>query len=327
MENKEFNYIKLISGVFEKSPSQLNKLNESDSEIIMFGREKILVNIDEFSKEDRFMENNPYRLGWNIAAGALSDIYATGGEPKFYAHSVVKDKNWDEAYLSKFSKGISDVLKLSGANLIGGDFGQDDNWRYTATVLGSCEDRHILRSTAQEGDSVYITGKIGAGNVEAFFSIYEKNPLTKIYDNYFFVRKEEAKLIRKYGNSCIDTSDGVFNCMNIIAEQSQKGYILEDLPFITFGKNLAKILGISPLMMFFGEAGEYELLFTISRDKETEFLKEAKEEKLNFYKIGKITDQGRRLSYKKRDIDLGNIKFRARDFEDIKQYIKKINEL
>ncbi len=327
MENKEFEFIKIISEMFEKSPNQINKLNESDSEIVMFGEKKMLVNVDEFSREDRLMEKNPYKLGWNIAAGSLSDIYATGGEPKFFAHSIAIDESWDEEYLKEFSRGISDVLKISGANLIGGDFGKGKEWRYTAVVLGECRENHVLRSTALEGDSIYITGRIGAGNVEAFFSIYEKNPLTRIFNNYFSIRKEEAKLIKKYGSSCIDTSDGVFNCLNIIATESKVGYKVDSLPFIKFGENLAKILGINKLMMFFGEAGEYELLFTVSKENENLFLDEAKENKLKFYKIGEITEKERILIDKKRTINLENVNFRARDFEDIKEYIKKINDL
>lgn len=319
----------MITSIFPRSENQLNRVNESDSEILKFNGKKLLVNVDEFSKEDRFLENDPYRLGWNIAVGALSDIYATGGVPKYFAQSLVIGENWDEKYIERFSCGVRDLLGVTETFLIGGDLGKDKDYRYTAVVIGECDGDPLLRSNAKNGDSIFITGEVGGGNLEAFLSTVGDNSLTNLISSKFTPRKKEGELIKKFSKCCIDTSDGVFNSLNIIAAESSVGYQVENIPYITAGKNITKVMRMNPMVLFLGEAGEYELLFTIPQNVKEQFVTEAKECGCSFYEIGKITEENRVYIEKKRgkEIDLSKVNFRARDFNNVREYIKKINEI
>ncbi len=326
MNNFEGNSIKLIRSLFDKNPDQINKINEADSEVFNIFGQKLCINIDEFSKEDRFLEMNPYRLGWNIATGTLTDIYVTGGIPKHYLHSMVLGQNWKDDYLMEFCKGISDVLRNNEVALLGGDFGKAESWSYTGVALGQVE-KPIFRSGAKEGEIIYITGAIGLGNLEAFFSFLPKCDYSKLIKDKFEVSKEKAKLLRKYGTSAIDTSDGVFNSLEILSRESKVGYSVKNPLLNKKGRRLAKLMGINPLILFLGEAGEYELLFTLKKEDEEDFLKEVEEKNLNFHKLGYILKEDKELEYEGKKIDLSKIDFRARDFENIKDYIKKINRL
>jgi thiamine-monophosphate kinase len=321
----------MINGVMPKTDLQLNSLNESDSEIVEFGGKKMLANIDEFSSEDMIREHDPFTLGWNVAAGAISDIYASGGRPLFYAHAMTVSDSWNDGFILKFSEGISAVLKETGTGFIGGDFGRSDTWRYTATVIGNLEGNPLLRSGASPGDAIFITGLVGAGNVEAFLKMYSQSKLaariTGVYRNRFYLRQNEALLIKKYATACIDTSDGVFNSLNIISRMSNTGYEVGNLPYVKIGVLAAKAFSIPKALLFLGECGEYELLFTVKAGDEDNMLKDAAGMGLKLYKIGKVTESGKRILYEDNiETDMGSLDVRARDFANVKEYLKTLEE-
>lgn len=177
--SKEKEMIEGISKPMPRSTSQLNKLFEADSEIIDFHGHRLLFTMDEFSEEDLLRDEDPYVLGWNMAVGSISDILASGGKPKYYAHSLVIQDSWTKDYVSKLSLGIAQVLKDVGVAFIGGDFGISKTWRYTSSVIGDLEGSPMLRSGAKVGDGIFLTGPIGSGNVEAALVLYAENPFVK----------------------------------------------------------------------------------------------------------------------------------------------------
>ena len=129
-----------------------NDCFESDAEIISLnGAPNGLFTTDEFSAEDLFRENDPYLLGWNIAAGAISDILACGGVPLYYAHALTVDPRWDADYLRGLGTGVRDVLQATGARFIGGDCGRFEVWRCTVSVIGWCEGAPVRRRGARPG--------------------------------------------------------------------------------------------------------------------------------------------------------------------------------
>lgn len=327
--SKEKEMIEVIHKHMPRSASQLNQLFEADSEIVDFHGKSLLYNIDEFSEEDLFRDEDPYVLGWNMAIGSISDILASGGKPKYYAHSLVIQTSWTKDYVEKLSLGIAEVLREVGAAFIGGDFGISKTWRYTGSVIGDLEGPPMLRSGAKVGDGIFVTGPIGFGNVEAAIVLYSENPLVKHitgrWKNSLRLRSKEAEVIKRYSCCCIDTSDGVFNALNVISEMSRTGFVVGNLSYVKSGLLLAKALNIPKEMLFLGECGEYELLFTLSKEAEEEFLNEAQEEKLKFYKIGEVKEQGHKsLRERDRKIDFTTYDLRARDYTDPKDYLRDV---
>ncbi|OGO85579.1 MAG: hypothetical protein A2Y22_03685 [Clostridiales bacterium GWD2_32_59] len=319
--SSEKNLIKLISGVMPKSPLQMNKLYESDSEIVDYKGSKLLFNIDEFSKEDMFREHNPRILGFNIATASISDILATGGTPLYYLHSMCVPSRWDENYIKSFSQGVAEALRLNNMTFLGGDFSKSEEWKYTATVVGENNNKCILRSGAKIGDNIYITGKIGTGNLEAFLKIKGINKFKLMFNS----RHKESRFINSYATACIDTSDGCYNCLNTIAEMSNVGYEIEKVPYIRLGKIAAKLANVEELLLFLGECGEYELMFTIAEGEEENFIKNAKKNGFRFYRIGKIVETGTKIIRdSKRIIDFSNINISARDYENIEDYLQEL---
>ncbi len=307
---------------------RLNRCNESDCEIINLGGKTYLYTTDEFSAEDRFYESDPRLLGWNVAAGAISDIYACGGSPVYYAHSLTVPKTWDKAYVEGFAGGVAEALGKSQALFIGGDCGQAQTWRCCASVIGLCKGAPLTRVGARPGDGIYLSGRIGAGNMQAALNLMPLGQfsISRLSGLRFPLRDKESGLIQRYASSCIDTSDGVWKAMACLADINACGYALEYLPYHRAGVLLAKAVSLPPIMLFLGECGEYELLCTVPADSEREFCREAKANGMRFYRLGVVTDN-RRTAVDGRDrIDLGSLKLEARSFDNPRRYLKALTD-
>jgi thiamine-monophosphate kinase len=300
---------------------RLNRCFESDAEILDFEGRRCLFTTDEFSAEDLFQESDPYCLGWNIAVGGISDILASGGRPLFYAHALTVDRRWDAKYLSQFGCGVRDVLLASGTRFIGGDCGRSETWRCTVSVIGSCEGPPVLRRGAAPGDIIYLSGSVGAGNLEAALTLHgSAEPIR----TQFAVRGTEAAVMRKYAAACMDTSDGVCAALNTLADLNGCGYAVENPPYLPAGVRHLEAAGWPGTLLFLGECGEYELLFAVKPQHEAMLLAEARSAGLVFHRLGAFMPSGRVLREGGRTLDLSSLRMHARDFEQPQQYLQAL---
>jgi thiamine-monophosphate kinase len=301
---------------------------ESDAQTFRIRDDSFLFTTDEFSCEDNFRSHNPASLGWNLAAATISDIYAAGGTPLFYGHSVTVQQDWDAGYIDRFSKGIASCLEEAGASFLGGDLGIGDKWKYTGIAIGHGE-VPISRFGARAGDLIYSTGTIGSGNLEAALMLYSENkvlrPFLGMIDVRFPLRSKEASLIRKFASCCIDSSDGLMRALLDLTGLSGTGFRIDHIPYHRQGKMACHALGKPEEILFLGECGEYELVFTVSPEKETPFLQEAMAGNLSFNRLGAVTGE-LELIYHHGDrmLNLTGYSLFARNFKDVHQYIGEV---
>ncbi|MBN2143422.1 MAG: thiamine-monophosphate kinase [Candidatus Aureabacteria bacterium] len=293
-------------------------------------KKKYLWSIDDFSSEDYLISSNPEQLGWNLAAATISDIYACGGIPEYYSHSVTLDSNWDNKYILKFCTGIKKALQYAGVEFIAGDLSIAKNWKYTGTVIGKSDEKFVCRKGACPGDKIYITGKTGSGNLEAILKLNQNNTyLKEFFASHKFklpIRKKESGLIKKYASSCIDTSDGLINALNTISMLNKTGFLINNPELIKESGLISKIMHLPEELLLAGECGEYELLFTVNPKKAHDFLTEAKNNRLKFYCLGQMLSsfKSKILMKGKIQIDISDFNFRARDFINPETYIESM---
>ncbi len=329
--NREVETIKRILKALPKSEFHSNIFFESDAEILDYHGKKLLFTIDEFSQEDLFRDNHPYSLGWNLAVSTISDILASGGKPIFYAHSMtISHQFWDNTYIDLFSKGIANVLKKCSAGFIGGDMGSSDRCNYTGVAIGEAENP-LTRKGTEPGQLIYMTGFVGSGNLEAAIKLNANHKLLKPFINnhrlVFPLRIKESELISKYATACIDSSDGLLNALNTIADINEVGYEISNIPYLKSGLIACKILGKPKAVLFMGECGEYELVFTIKKENEKAFLNASKENHLVFNKIGEIKEKLRKVIITKKDkIDVSDFNIKARNYDKIDDYLVDLVE-
>jgi thiamine-monophosphate kinase len=302
----------------------------TDAQPLEINGMELLFTVDEYSSEDYFLDDDPLRLGWNLVVATLSDILAAGGVPQSYAHSMTIPVSWDKIFIESFGKGIKNCLEAAKANFIGGDTGFGNSWKYTGIAIGTPL-VNLNRSGAKAKDSIYTTGHVGAGNLEAAARMFgsqirEKSSLQKMLTAFPY-RAGEAELIRKYASSCTDSSDGMLNALMNLAGCSQLGFLVDKLPYLAEGLRACELLNADKTLLFMGECGEYELVFTIPQEKETGFLAESSNKGMVFTKIGGMTvNKEYILKYDENIINFENYDIHARNFGDIAEYLDAIND-
>ena len=326
--DREREIIRIMLDTFTGGETPGQPYFSTDAERFRFAGRDFLFTTDEFSEEDLFRDHDLSTLGWNLAVATISDIYAAGGTPLFFGHSVSIPSQWTNVQIQDFSNGIASCFRQSGASFIGGDLGFSDRWHYTGIVLGEAQ-QPLSRMGARAGDSVYITGTIGKGNLEAALKLYSTHPSLKRLLNHFSIRfslrNAESEQIRNIARCCIDTSDGVLRALQTIAELNKVGFVVSNLPYSREGLLATRLLGKPEELLFMGESGEYELLFTVPAEIEPVLLSEAKQKKLIFHKIGHITESPDwLLEEKNKTLDLKKFRFSARDYPDAETYLDKL---
>ncbi|HEX7065404.1 MAG TPA: thiamine-phosphate kinase [Bacillales bacterium] len=105
---------------------------------------------------------SPYDIGYKALAVNISDVAAMGGYPTYCLVSVAVPKDW-RTDLEKVYAGLTDLAEEQGMDLIGGDtVSAKEGFVITVTVMGRVEKgRHLLRSSAQPGDQIFVTGPLG----------------------------------------------------------------------------------------------------------------------------------------------------------------------
>lgn len=107
-----------------------------------------------------FTDVNPFTLGHKALAVNLSDLAACGATPTAFTLALALPRV-DEAWLQGFSSGLWALADAHGCELIGGDTTQGP-LNICITVFGEVpRGQALLRSGAQAGDDVYVSGTLG----------------------------------------------------------------------------------------------------------------------------------------------------------------------
>lgn len=110
----------------------------------------------------------PELIGRRCLTRGLSDIAAMGGEPRATFLSLAVAGNVTQNWVDRFLTGLLDLANEFKVPLAGGDTAQSDHGvQADIVVVGSVpRGTAVLRSGAQPGDQIYITGKLGGAAAE-----------------------------------------------------------------------------------------------------------------------------------------------------------------
>ncbi|MDA9724771.1 thiamine-phosphate kinase [Gammaproteobacteria bacterium] len=226
----------------------------------------------------------PDLIAYRACSVAASDIPACGGTLKWLSISLVTpSKNLE--WLKQFARGLNLFTKNYQVPIIGGDLVKGKECSVSVGVCGEVSRKEFLsRSGAKVGDSIYISGSLGLAKLGLTIISSKKKKLSdkeKKYVKKFLQPKVHTLLgknLRNIANSCIDISDGLLGDLGHICQQSNLG---------------AKIdLDLIPYEGFYKDAltwgDDYELCFTVPKNKESKLNKLLSKLKLKKFKIGEI---------------------------------------
>ena len=215
--------------------------------------------------------HKPEAVGYKCLARGLSDVAAMGARPlacfvslalpRALAVSRKKKPSW----MDRFYKGLLALASREGVALAGGDLSESPTLAFAdIVVVGAApKGRALLRSTAQAGDILYVSGSLGGASAELVqLELGSRRLRNLVVDDaahpHFFPQPRIAvgqSLLRsRIATACIDISDGLSVDLFHLCEESNLGaeIIASKIP-VGAGAELAQALH---------GGDDYELLFT-----------------------------------------------------------------
>jgi thiamine-monophosphate kinase len=200
-------------------------------------------------------------VGHRCLTRGLSDIAAMGGQPMACFLSLALPADLPQKWVDGFYRGLLRLANRHGVSLAGGDTAQSPSGVLAdIMVMGSVpRGKAVLRSGAQPGDRIYVTGLIGSGGatVRRLYAGEQVRPGS--VPHYFAPqpRLEVGQKLRGMASAMIDISDGLSTDLSHLCEESEVGAVI----FVT-EVPIADNADVDDAL-YGGD--DYELLFTSSK--------------------------------------------------------------
>ncbi len=273
----EFGFIRMVGERFKDLvPSGVKGIGDDCAVIPLGGGRSLLVTADMLVGGSHFLMDDitPYQLGWKSLAVNLSDIAAMGGRPVGTFLSIALRKETDLEWVGRFLDGYRDLSETHGVPLLGGDTTEaTGEVTINVTVVGMCDDNRVkLRSGAQPGDRVAVTGTLG-DSAAGLKLILDRSPLRGKYEklvsaHYLPVpRVSEGEWLAGQAGvaAMMDISDGVASDLRHMLERSGGSAAIETtrLPLSSQTMAMAAETGMDLVQTALAGGEDYELLLTL----------------------------------------------------------------
>ncbi|MER3559679.1 MAG: thiamine-phosphate kinase, partial [Armatimonadota bacterium] len=134
-----------------------------DCAVVQVGKQMLVLTVDMLVEGVHFRLDwtDPHALGWKALAVNLSDIAAMGGVPALALLSVALPAQRGGAWLDALIAGIAECARTYGCTLVGGDTNRSEQVILDIAVVGTVDGTPVMRSGAQPGDWLMVTGSLG----------------------------------------------------------------------------------------------------------------------------------------------------------------------
>ena len=217
----------------------------------------------------------------------------------------------EELYAQVWAEPMTRLAQRYGMQLVGGDTTRG-SLSISVQVYGFIEPgREMRRDAALVGDQIYVSGSLGDAGLGLKQCLGQHNNVPDYCVgrlNRPQPRVELGMALTQYSRCAIDISDGLIADLGHILQQSRCGASIE-LEQIPLSKPLASYYADNkdwPLILTSGD--DYELCFTVSKDKQESMLAMLDQQDVVVSRIGEITKtdrldcvdaQGRSLSFER----------------------------
>lgn len=276
----EFGLIERIQARF-RAPDGVTGIGDDCAVLPQSTGRDTLVSSDMLIEGTHFLRKEipPYDLGWKSAAVNLSDVAAMGGKPTGTFLSLALPADLDTDWIDAFMHGYADISERFGTPLLGGDTtASPDRICINVTVLGECPyARARLRSNAQKGDVICVTGSLGdsAAGLKAILEGVERDvEVQRLIDRHYrpVPRVPEGEELRlNLGvHAMMDLSDGLGSDLQHILDASGMDAEIDvtAIPLSLALKHCCQRFGWDPLALAVSGGEDYELLFTCTPQAE-----------------------------------------------------------
>ena len=228
-------------------------------------RNDLLVTTDLFLEGVHFHRRLQKQdsLGYKALARGLSDIAAMGGTPRFVFLSLAVPRRTRSEWMDGFIDGFLRLASASKVVLAGGDTGMSSGG-FLADVLVVGEvprGQAVLRSGAQPGDEIWVSGALGTAAVgwAALQRGKKLRPSPAMLQAFFYpqprLRIGNYLRRRKIPSAMLDLSDGLSVDLMRLSEASAVGAEIDAAS--------VPRLAETPLRSALHGGEDFELLFTV----------------------------------------------------------------
>jgi thiamine-monophosphate kinase len=220
----------------------------------------------------------PESVGHRCLARGLSDLAAMGADPLAVFLSLAIPARLPAAWLTRFLDGFLALARQHRVPLAGGDTAQSpsiskrgDGGPIAADIVAIGQlpgNRALLRSAAQVGDLIYVTGALGGAAAELHALSQKPSRFSKLTQAapghphlYPEPRLKVGRRLRHLAHAMIDISDGLSTDLAHLCKESHLAALLDEsaLPIHPLAAKSKNPFGLA---LHGGE--DYELLFTAS---------------------------------------------------------------
>ena len=170
-------------------------------------------------------------LGYKAVMAALSDLAAMGARPRGLVVAVSAPPGTD---LEALHRGVAQASALTGTPVVGGDLSRGGDVTVGVTVFGECPGRGaVLRSGARAGDELLVTGPLGrssAGRRRRGEGLALNDELVEAHRRPWPRLREGMAARGAHAHAMMDLSDGIGLDLHRLADASQVGFVLDDVP-------------------------------------------------------------------------------------------------
>ena len=253
---------------------------------------------------------DPAALGHKALAVNLSDLAACGATPCAFTLALALPQA-DEAWLRGFAQGLWALTDAHGCELIGGDTTRGP-LTIAITVWGELPPgQALLRSAAQVGDDIYISGVVGQARMalEVF-----RGQLRLTSDAFERARARMERptprvalgqALRGVAHAAIDLSDGLLGDLGHIMKASGVGADIDtrwllhasdgDTAWPAHCPDLAALPWAQTLACGLTGGDDYELLFTAAPEHRAAVWAAAQASATPVSRVGRVTPSGLRV--------------------------------
>jgi len=206
-----------------------------------------------------------YTAGWRAVGASLSDVAAMGAQATA-AVAAYGAPQLDREEIGAFVAGANDVCEAVDAAYVGGDLDGHEEFTVATTALGDADDP-VLRSGAEPGDAVCVTGTLGRS--AAALELFDDGEIERANDLFRFEPRVAAGgVLAPDATAMMDSSDGLARSLHQLSEASACGFeIAADA--VPVDDAVAEVAADEDerreMGLFFGE--DFELVATIPEDR------------------------------------------------------------
>lgn len=237
-----------------------------DTAVLQAGEQTLLWTADMLIEGVHFRLDwiDPASLGWKALAVNLSDIAAMGGEPAGALLSIALSTEHTGAWLNTFIDGFVDCAQTYGVALIGGDTNRAERVVIDVSVLGIVAGQPVLRSGAQAGDWLLVTGALGGSRAGLYALMAGEASAVDLAPHFRpEPRLQVGRIARELGaTAMMDLSDGLAADLPKLLRASGVGAVLHaaQVPVHPAAAHWAQAQGIDPIAFAIAGGEDYELL-------------------------------------------------------------------